>query len=136
MYFGGGGYLVGDGHSGALTLLQAEEVASFFRLPLFEKEKSEPSAAGAAGQSLACLRSQSHRRGNSGGPRNLPPHRSVISTIVHIVCKCTSGEYKHSHPGTLFTSLLPTSGGNTAWISAKLLKIENNKSNRFLPSLL
>lgn len=94
----------------------------FIRLPLFEKEKSELSSAGAAGQSLACLRSQSHRRGNSGGPRNLLPHRNVINAIVHIVCKCTSGKYKHSHPGTFFLSVLPTSGGNTAGISPKLLK--------------
>lgn len=43
----------------------------FFFTPfsLFEKEKLELSSAGAAGQSLACLRSQSLRRGNSGGPR-------------------------------------------------------------------
>lgn len=94
----------------------------FIRLPLFEKEKSELSSAGAAGQSLACLRSQSHRRGNSGGPRNLLPHRNVINAIVHIVCKCTSVKYKHSHPGTFFPSVLPTSGGNTAGISPKLLK--------------
>lgn len=76
MCFGGGGYRVGGGRSGALTLLQAEEVGCFFfsssRLPLFEKEKSEPSSAGAAGQSLACLRSQSQRGGNSGGPREPP----------------------------------------------------------------
>lgn len=94
----------------------------FIRLPLFEKEKSELSSARAAGQSLACLRSQSHRRGNSGGPRNLLPHRNVINAIVHIVCKCTSGKYKHSHPGTFSPSVLPTSGGNTAGISPKLLK--------------
>lgn len=68
MCFGGGVYLVGGGHSGTLTLLQAEEVG-FFPLSLFEKERSKLSSAEAAGQSLACLRSQSLRRGNSGGPR-------------------------------------------------------------------
>lgn len=69
MCFGGGGYVVGGGHSGTLTLLQAEEVVFFPPFSLFEKEKLELSSAGAAGQSLACLRSQSLHRGNSGGPR-------------------------------------------------------------------